>query len=73
MAQVFQLRMKKKHCQIEKIKKEYWDARHNCYAFVVGKNNEIRDSAMTVSLRVQPGNRYLKCLLMAIIITPLLW
>ena len=28
--------------QIEKIKKEYWDARHNCFAFVVGKNNEIQ-------------------------------
>lgn len=27
---------------IEKIKKEYWDARHNCYGFVIGKNNEIQ-------------------------------
>lgn len=27
---------------IEGIKKEYWDARHNCFAFVVGKNNEIQ-------------------------------
>ena len=27
---------------IEKIKKEYWDARHNCYAFVIGRNNEIQ-------------------------------
>lgn len=27
---------------IEKLKKEYWDARHNCYAFVVGANNEIQ-------------------------------
>lgn len=27
---------------IEKIKKEYWDARHNCYAFIIGKNNEIQ-------------------------------
>lgn len=27
---------------IEKIKKKYWDARHNCFAFVVGKNNEIQ-------------------------------
>ncbi|MGN0382811.1 MAG: YigZ family protein [Eubacterium sp.] len=26
---------------VEKIKKEYWDARHNCYAFVIGKNNEL--------------------------------
>lgn len=28
--------------KIEKIKKEYWDARHNCFAFVIGKNNEIQ-------------------------------
>ena len=27
---------------IDKIKKQYWDARHNCYAFVIGKNNEIQ-------------------------------
>lgn len=27
---------------IEGIRKEYWDARHNCFAFVVGKNNEIQ-------------------------------
>jgi uncharacterized YigZ family protein len=29
-------------CHIEKIKKQYWDARHNCFAFVIGKNNEIQ-------------------------------
>ena len=26
---------------IEKIKKKYWDARHNCHAFVIGERNEI--------------------------------
>ncbi len=26
---------------IEEKKKQYWDARHNCYAFVIGNNNEI--------------------------------
>ena len=26
---------------IEKIKKEHWDARHNCYAFIIGRNSEI--------------------------------
>ncbi|MCR4693999.1 MAG: YigZ family protein [Pseudobutyrivibrio sp.] len=26
---------------INRIKKEYWDARHNCSAFVIGDNNEI--------------------------------
>ncbi len=27
---------------IESLKKEYWDARHNCYAFVLGANNEVQ-------------------------------
>ena len=27
---------------IEKIKKEYWDARHNCYAYVLGKRQELQ-------------------------------
>ena len=26
-------------CFIEKIKKKYWDARHNCFAYVIGKEN----------------------------------
>lgn len=26
---------------IEKIKKKYWDARHNCFAFVIGENQEL--------------------------------
>lgn len=25
---------------LNKIKKEYWDARHNCYAYTIGRNNE---------------------------------
>lgn len=27
---------------IEAIRKEYWDARHNCYAYVLGRNNELQ-------------------------------
>lgn len=27
---------------IEAARKKYWDARHNCYAYVIGKNNEIQ-------------------------------
>ena len=26
---------------IEEMKKKYWDARHNCYAYVIGDRNEI--------------------------------
>jgi len=25
---------------IEQLKKQYWDARHNCYAYIIGKNSE---------------------------------
>ena len=27
---------------IEEVRKKYWDARHNCFAFVIGSNNEIQ-------------------------------
>lgn len=27
---------------LEEMKKKYWDARHNCFAFVIGSNNEIQ-------------------------------
>lgn len=27
--------------RIEELRKEYWDARHNCHAFVIGENHEI--------------------------------
>jgi uncharacterized YigZ family protein len=27
---------------INGIKKKYWDARHNCYAYIIGDNNEIQ-------------------------------
>ena len=30
---------------INAAKKKYWDARHNCYAFVIGENNEIQRSS----------------------------
>lgn len=27
--------------RIEAVRKKYWDARHTCYAFVIGENNEL--------------------------------
>ena len=27
---------------INEIKKQYWDARHNCFAYVCGDNNELQ-------------------------------
>lgn len=30
---------------INSIKKKYWDARHNCSAFVIGDNNEVQRSS----------------------------
>ena len=45
---------------IEKIKKKYWDARHNCFAFVIGSNNEIQRLVMTASHRVQRENLFWK-------------
>ncbi len=27
---------------IGKMKKQYWDARHNCYAFVAGENHNLQ-------------------------------
>ena len=27
---------------IEKIKKQYWDARHNCWAYIIGQNKNIQ-------------------------------
>ncbi len=39
---------------INRIKKQYWDARHNCYAFVAGRNHgllkeEIHNTAVVVT------------------------
>lgn len=28
--------------RIEEVKKQYWDARHNCYAYIIGRNNTIQ-------------------------------
>lgn len=42
IGQVFPVETEEEAAQfIEKVKKKYWDARHNCYAFVLGSKGEI--------------------------------
>lgn len=42
-------------------KKEYWDARHNCYAYVTGKIRSRCAVPTTGSPRGQPGDRSWMC------------
>ena len=42
---------------VEKIKKEYWDARHNCHAFTVGILMKLPDAVMTGNRHRQLANR----------------
>ena len=43
IANVFSVRNEEEAlAYIEEIKKKYWDARHHCYAYAIGKNNEIQ-------------------------------
>ena len=55
---------------IEQLRKKYWDARHNCYAYVLGGKSEIQrfsddgepsGTAGKPILEVITGNRYLYC------------
>ena len=50
---------------IEQLRKKYWDARHNCYAYVLGRmcagfwlRKKYRDFQMMVSRQVQQVSRY---------------
>jgi uncharacterized YigZ family protein len=43
IAHVFNVTSEEKAVEhINTVKKEYWDARHNCYAYVVGEKNELQ-------------------------------
>ena len=42
---------------VERIRKQYWDATHNVYGFVVGDNDEVARSATTESRREPPESR----------------
>ena len=42
IAEVYPIESEEQAAQIlEETRKKYWDARHNCYAYVIGNNNEI--------------------------------
>lgn len=45
---------------LEEMKKKYWDARHNCYVYSVGKTESIQDAAMMENL---PGQQDGPCLM----------
>lgn len=38
---------------IEEMKKKYWDASHNCSAFVIGRRGQLTDARMTENLQEQ--------------------
>lgn len=43
IANCFEIRSEQEALEkIEQLRRQYWDARHNCYAFVTGKNGEIQ-------------------------------
>ena len=44
---------------IEAMKKKYWDARHNCFAYVIGERGQLArcsDAVMTENLAALPEN-----------------
>lgn len=47
---------------IEQIRKQYWDARHNCHAFVIGPNDEISRCSDDGRSRPElPDARFWRC------------
>lgn len=46
---------------IEQIRKQYWDARHNCHAFVIGPMMRSAGAAMTESRPELPDARFWRC------------
>ena len=41
---------------LEKVRKEYWDARHNCWAYVLGRIRCLQDAVMTANRARQREN-----------------
>ena len=44
---------------INETKKKYWDARHNCSAFVIGKNRNLQDALMMANRQEQQEDQCL--------------
>ena len=43
---------------LEALRKKYWDARHNCFVYIIGENQEtVRAAATTGSLPARQGGR----------------
>ena len=62
IAQVFPVETEEEVLQIlEETRKKYWDARHNCYAFVLGAGGRLPDAVMTVSLPARREGRFWRC------------
>ena len=58
IAQVFPVETEEEVATIlEQMKKKYWDARHNCYAFVLGETSQISRSVMMENHLGQPADR----------------
>ena len=48
---------------IEKTKKQYWDARHNCFAYVIGERGQLQRCSDAESRTEQPENQcWMYCL-----------
>ena len=44
---------------LEEMRKQYWDARHNCYAYSVGGTENIQDAVMMENRQEPQGVRCL--------------
>lgn len=42
---------------LEALRKKYWDARHNCFVYIIGKIRRRCAAATTVSLPARQGGR----------------
>ena len=46
------------HAYLEQIRKKYWDARHHCWAYVIGEERVTERCSMMGNRAVQQANRF---------------